>query len=100
MSYPLSAIGLSSSVSNFLNFLNFRGTSEPTHRLPASDLRLFSPSGRLAVWPSRRLTPTPGVGSFGQLDDLGGKIAGDEILEGDPLQHRSHVGPQRDPDLE
>ena len=31
---------------NFLNFLNFRGTS---FRPPTSDLRLFSPSGRLAV---------------------------------------------------
>ena len=56
-----------------------------------------TPPSRLAVLPS---TSGSRRRDFGQLDDLGGKIAGDQILEGDPLQHRSHVGPQRDPDLE
>ena len=31
--YRLLAIRFFSSLSNFLNFLNFRGTSEPTYRL-------------------------------------------------------------------
>jgi hypothetical protein len=54
MGYRLSAVDRCTSVSNFLNFLNFRGTSKPTSdlRSPTSDS-----SGRLPVYfPTHRLT--------------------------------------------